>query len=76
MKQEVREQLVNRLKRSEGQVKAVQRMIDDPKTEVKQILIQLSAVISSLENTKIALIEEHTKDKIMASLENLSDLLK
>ncbi len=76
MKQEIKEQLINRLKRIEGQVKAVQRMIDDNKIEAKQTLMQLTAVISSLETTKIALVEEYTKDKIMVSLESLSDLLK
>ncbi len=76
MKQEVKDQLINRLKRIEGQVKAVQRMIDEDKTEPKQTLMQLTAVISSLENTKIALVEEYTKAKVMASLESLSELLK
>lgn len=76
MKKEVTDQLVNRLKRIEGQVKAVQRMLEDDKTEAKQTLMQLTAVISSLETTKIALVEEYTKDKIMASLESMSDLLK
>lgn len=76
MKQEVRDQLINRLKRIEGQVKAVQRMIEEDTNEPKQVLTQLTAVISSLETTKIALVEEYTKEKIMASLESLSDLLK
>ncbi|MCC7304042.1 metal-sensing transcriptional repressor [bacterium] len=76
MKKEVKDQLINRLKRIEGQVKAVQRMIDEEKAEPKQTLMQLTAVISSLENTKIALVEEYTKEKIMASLESLSDMLK
>lgn len=76
MKQEVRDQLINRLKRIEGQVKAVQRMIEEESNEPKQVLTQLTAVISSLETTKIALVEEYTKEKIMASLESLSDLLK
>lgn len=76
MKQEVRDQLINRLKRIEGQVKAVQRMIEEESNEPKQVLTQLTAVISSLETTKIALVEEYTKEKIMASLDSLSDLLK
>jgi len=76
MKQEIKEQLINRLKRIEGQVKAVQRMIEDDKVEAKQTLMQLTAVISSLETTKIALVEEYTKEKIMASLESHSELLK
>lgn len=76
MKQEVKDGLLNRLRRIEGQVKAVQRMIDEEKSEQKQVLMQLSAVISSLENTKIALVEEYTKASIMASIENLSEMLK
>lgn len=76
MKQEAKEQLINRLKRIEGQVKAVQRMVDDDSIEAKQTLMQLTAVISSLETTKIALVEEYTKAKIMASLESMSELLK
>jgi DNA-binding FrmR family transcriptional regulator len=76
MKQEVKEQLINRLKRIEGQVRAVQKMIDDDNTEAKQTLMQLTAVISSLETTKIALVEEYTKARVMASLESMSELLK
>lgn len=76
MKQEAKEQLVNRLKRIEGQIKAVQRMLDEGVAEPKQVMMQLSAVISSLENAKIAMVEEYTREKILSSLDTLSELLK
>jgi DNA-binding FrmR family transcriptional regulator len=76
VKQETKDQFINRLKRIEGQVKAVQRMIDEEKSEPKQVLIQFSAIIASLENTKISLVEEYTREKILASLDSLSDMLK
>lgn len=75
MKKESKDAIINRLKRSEGQIKGVQRMVDED-AEAKQIMIQLSAVIASLENAKIALVEEYTKEKLMASIETLSELLK
>lgn len=76
MKTEVKEQLVIRLKRIEGQIRAVQRMIEEDIQDQKQVMMQLSALISSLENTKIVIVEEFTKEKILASIESLSDLLK
>lgn len=76
MKQEVKEGILNRLRRIEGQIRAIEKMVEEDKVEQKQVLMQLSAATSSLENTKIALIEEYTKEKILASLESLSDMLK
>lgn len=76
MNKEARDALLNRLKRCEGQLKAVQRMLEDEKQDPKQIMIQVSAAIASLENTKISLVEEFTKDKLIASIQTLSELLK
>jgi DNA-binding FrmR family transcriptional regulator len=76
VRQEAKEQVNNRLKRIEGQIKGIQRMVEEEKAEPKQVLIQLSAVIASLENTKISLVEEYTREKILASIDTLSDLLK
>lgn len=76
MQQEVKEKIINRLRRIEGQIRAIQKMVEEEKVEQKQVLIQVSAATSSLENTKIALIEQYTKEKIMASIDSLSDMLK
>lgn len=76
MKQETKEQVVTRLKRIEGQLRAVQKMVEEDTLPPKQVLIQVTAIISSLESSKIMLVEEYTKDQIMASLENLSELLR
>ncbi len=76
MKKETKEQMITRLKRIEGQLRAVQKMLEEEKLPPKQILIQVTAIISSLESSKITLVEEYTKDQVMASLENLSELLR
>ncbi|MFT4186720.1 MAG: metal-sensitive transcriptional regulator [Micrococcaceae bacterium] len=64
-------QLINRLKRSEGQLRGVQRMINENK-ECVDIVIQLSAVRSSIdraiglitaENLKTTLVEPETDTK-------------
>lgn len=65
----------NRLKRAEGQIRAVLKMVQDNRAP-KDVLIQLNAALSSLEMTKIAFVEESTKAKIMASINELSELLK
>ncbi|WKZ29839.1 MAG: metal-sensing transcriptional repressor [Candidatus Dojkabacteria bacterium] len=76
MTPETVEQIKNRFKRSEGQLKAVIKMIEEGSGDPKQVMIQLSAVISSLENAKIQLVEEYTKATIIKSISGISDLLK
>lgn len=51
-------------------------MIEEGKADPKQVIVQLSAVIASLENSKILLVEEFTKQKIFDSIKGISDLLK
>ncbi|MCL5734192.1 MAG: metal-sensitive transcriptional regulator [Actinobacteria bacterium] len=53
--------LVNRLARVEGQVRGLQRMVEDGK-DCEQILTQLSAVRSALDGVGINLISQHMKD--------------
>lgn len=55
---EVRSDLVKRLKRLEGQVRGVQRMIDDER-DCKEIVQQLSAIRSAAHQTSLLLIREH-----------------
>jgi len=69
------DKMQNRMKRLEGQVRGISRMIEE-KQDPKQIIIQISAVMAGLETVKVHIVEEAMKKKIMESLENLSDLLK
>ncbi|QDI92001.1 metal-sensitive transcriptional regulator [Salicibibacter cibarius] len=54
-----KQELLNRLKRIEGQVRGVQKMIDEDKYCV-DILHQISAIQSAMKKVSIALMEDHT----------------
>ncbi len=53
--------VLNRLRRIEGQVRGLQRMIDEGK-ECEQVLTQLSAVKSALDRVGIYLISHRMKE--------------
>ncbi|GAB4244446.1 MAG: metal-sensitive transcriptional regulator [Thermoleophilia bacterium] len=55
------EKVLNRLRRIEGQVRGLQRMIDEGK-ECEQVLTQLSAVKSALDRVGIHLISHRMKE--------------
>lgn len=55
-----KEKLVNRLKRIEGQVRGIQKMIEDERYCV-DILIQISAIQAALKKVGLTLLENHTK---------------
>ncbi|AXF56825.1 MULTISPECIES: metal-sensitive transcriptional regulator [Bacillaceae] len=54
-----KQELLNRLKRIEGQVRGVQKMIDEDKYCV-DILNQISAIQSAMKKVSISLMEDHT----------------
>jgi len=56
--------LLNRLKRVEGQVRGVARMIEDDKYCI-DILTQISAVESAMDKVALELLREHTKHCLM-----------
>ncbi len=51
---------LNRLKRIEGQVRGLQRMVDE-ETYCIDILTQVSAVTKALENVALSLLDEHLR---------------
>ncbi|WP_085523720.1 metal-sensitive transcriptional regulator [Tuberibacillus sp. Marseille-P3662] len=55
-----KQQMMNRLKRVEGQVRGIQKMIEDDRYCV-DVLIQLSAIKSALDKVGYSLMERHTK---------------
>ncbi|MGH2795726.1 MAG: metal-sensitive transcriptional regulator [Actinomycetota bacterium] len=57
---EDREQLLNRLKRIEGQVRGIARMVEDD-TYCVDVLTQLSAAISALEKVGLHLLADHIR---------------
>lgn len=68
---EVKTDLLKRLKRLEGQVRGVQRMIDDER-DCKEIVQQLSAIRSAAHQTSLALIREHASACLLTPGESAS----
>lgn len=60
--------LLNRLKRVEGQVRGVQRMIDQDKYCV-DVLHQITAVESALKKVSLLLMENHTNHCVVNAIE-------
>ena len=55
------QQIINRLKRAEGQIRGIQKMITDGK-ECSEIIPQLNAVKSSVDRIKGIMVAENLKD--------------
>lgn len=63
-----KQQLLNRLKRVEGQVRGLQKMIEEDRYCV-DVLIQMSAIQSALKRVGFNLIERHTKTCVTNAIE-------
>lgn len=59
-REEDKQKLINRLKRIEGQVRGVQRMIEDDRYCV-DVLVQVSAVSAALKKVGYTLLDDHTR---------------
>ncbi len=53
-----KQKVINRLKRIEGQVRGIQKMVEDDRYCV-DILVQISAIQSALKNVGFAITERH-----------------
>ncbi|MFD2617951.1 metal-sensing transcriptional repressor [Terrilactibacillus laevilacticus] len=57
---EEKQKIINRLKRVEGQVRGIQKMVEEDRYCV-DILIQLSAIQAALKKVGFSILERHTK---------------
>lgn len=64
-----KEDLLKRLRRIEGQVRGVQRMIEQEKYCV-DILIQIAAVRSALDRVGLMLLEDHTRGCVARAIKS------
>ncbi|TDX52505.1 metal-sensitive transcriptional regulator [Orenia marismortui] len=64
-----KDQLINRLKRVEGQVRGLQRMIDDEKYCV-DVLTQIAAVKGALNKVGMNILEKHTHGCVKHAVSN------
>lgn len=61
--------LIKRLKRIEGQVKGIQRMVEDERYCV-DILVQISAIRSAINKVGSIILENHIKGCVADSIKN------
>lgn len=64
--------LLNRLKRIEGQVKGIQKMVENKKY-CSDILIQITAARAALEKVGGMILEEHAKTCIKRAVQEKND---
>jgi CsoR family transcriptional regulator, copper-sensing transcriptional repressor len=67
-----KELLQNRLKRIEGQVRGVQRMVDEEAYCV-EVLTQIASVVSALEKVGTILLKDHVEHCVRESIEKGED---
>lgn len=63
-----KEKIQNRLKRIEGQVRGVRRMVDE-ETYCVDILTQLSSIVSASEKVALMLLKDHVEHCVRESIE-------
>ncbi len=63
---------LNRLKRIEGQVRGLQRMVDE-ETYCIDILTQVSAATKALENVALSLLDEHLRHCVSNAVQEGGD---
>lgn len=64
-----KEQVINRLKRIEGQVRGIQNMIENDRYCV-DILVQISAINAALKKVSLSLLERHTHHCVIEAIKN------
>ena len=67
-----KERLENRLRRIEGQVRGVQRMVDEEAYCV-DVLTQIASVVSALEKVGTILLKDHVEHCVKESIEKGED---
>ena len=64
-----KEKIKNRLKKIEGQIRGLERMVDEDRYCV-DILIQIAAVQAALKKVGFSLLERHTKMCVLHSMQS------
>lgn len=66
---EDKQNVLRRLRRVEGQIRGIQRMLEEDRYCV-DVLIQIAAVRAALDKVGLALIEDHTRGCVRNALNN------
>jgi len=67
-----KDQLVNRLRRVEGQVRGVQRMVEEDRYCV-DVLTQISAIQAALDKVALGLLDDHARHCVISGPDELKD---
>ena len=67
-----KEKIQNRLRRIEGQVRGLQRMVDEEAYCV-DVLTQISSIVSAMEKVGTMLLKDHVEHCVRESIENGED---
>lgn len=70
--EEMQKDILNRLKRIEGQVRGVQKMIDENRT-CGEVVIQLAAIKAAINSTGFTVLACHIANCMKESMENGKD---
>jgi DNA-binding FrmR family transcriptional regulator len=61
-----KDQLLNRLRRVEGQVRGVERMVEEDRYCI-DVLTQISAIQAALDKVALGLLDDHTQHCVMGA---------
>lgn len=64
-----KQQLQNRLRRIEGQVRGLQRMVEEEEAYCVEILTQISSIVSASEKVALILLEDHVGHCVREAIE-------
>ncbi len=67
--------LQDRLHRIEGQIRGIEKQLEEGK-KTSDVLMQIEAVISSLNSLKLEMIKKEMKEALLKELDNVVSMLK
>lgn len=67
-----KDQLLNRLKRVEGQVRGIERMVEEDRYCI-DVLTQITAVQAALDKVGLALLDEHARHCVLGAADDDRD---
>lgn len=65
--------LINRLRTIKGHINGIEKMIEDEKS-CEEVLLQITAVKSSIEKVGHIIVEDHAKDCLLGNINNKEDV--
>jgi len=74
MSKSAQKQIINRLHRIEGQVRGIEKMLNEEE-EVQKVLVQLDAIKAGVDSLKRNYVKEHVRSTLYEELESILELI-